>query len=393
MARTVRLQGSLTVLMAFGLAAIVVGARPAPVQSNPDTTPWASPTPIATGLPEASRPTLVFTNDGTEYAAWESEGQIYYAVQSAGQGWSTSRRIATGIAPVILADDLGCLHILFANQFLGNYEIYDVSLKDSDWSLPVNVSHTSGFSAFPAAATGRDGVLYVAWMDNSPGYWTIYVGMWNGTYWSNKPVSNARGQAPVLASAPDDTLYLAWQDRVPDADNPTGTYEIFLSERTEAVWSLPVNISDRPSVESIGAHLTTTPDGLAHVTWVDGDQEVRYCFGQGLYWPYPTTVARAATVARGPHILAERNARLHIAWDEGNMVRATTATPAALIWPKPAVITSPTGDLRDVTLTLEVENGVSLSWIQTNQPRDVGIYESWRASEFTVRAWLPVILR
>ena len=394
MAGTVRSRRSLIVLMACSLAAIVVIARAAPAQSNSNTTPWTAPTPIATGLGEAFSPSLLFTDDGTQHATWESGGEIYYATQAAGQAWSLSRRIATGIAPVLVADSFGRLHVIFANQFMGNYEIYEASaLQGAEWSFPTNISNTSGVSAFPVAVAAGDGTLYVAWMDNSPGYWMIYVGTWFDAHWSNKPVPHARGQAPVLGFASDGTLYLAWQDRVPAANNPTGTYDIFLSERNGSSWSLPVSISDRPAVESIGAHLTTTPNGLAHLTWVDGDQEVRYCVGQGSYWPYPVTIARAATVARGPHILAERGVRLHIAWDEGDMVRATAATPGAVSWPKPMVITAPVGDLRDVSFSLGDDDGIVLGWVQTNQPRDVGIYESWRASEFVDRGWLPIILR
>ena len=395
MARTIRSQNSLIFLMACGLAAIIVIARATPAQSNPDVTPWTAPIPIATGLPEASRPALVSTIDRVQHAAWESEGKIYYSSQTAGQGWLPPRAVATGISPELVVDDHGRLHIVFANQFMANYDIYEVSaLHGADWSMPVNISHTSGFSAFPVAAVGANGALYVAWMDNSPGYWTIYLGTWKGTYWSSRPVPNARGQAPVLASVPDGTLYLAWQDRVPTADKPTGgAFDIFLSEYNGVSWSLPVNVSDRASVESIGVHLTTTLNGLAHLTWVDDDQEVRYCLGQGSHWPYPVTVARAATVARGPHILAERGVRLHIAWDEGDMIRATAAPPGAVVWPKPLVITAPIGDLRDVSLSFGADNGISLTWVQTNQPQDVGIYKSWQASEFIDGAWLPIILR
>ncbi len=393
MARNDRSRRWLSVLMALSLASIVVSARPAPARSDTETSPWVSPAAVATGLKEAAWPSLAFTGDGVEHAVWETEGQIYYAAQSLGRGWSPPRRIASGISPALVVDNLGHLHAVFVNQFMSNYEIYHISLENGTWSLPVNVSHTSGFSAFPAATAGEAGKLYVAWMDNSPGYWTIYLGTWNGVYWSNQPVANARGQAPTLDLSPDGVLYLAWQDRVPNADNRSGTFHIFFNERVNGSWTLPVDVSDRPQVESIGVSLTTTADGLAHLTWVDDNQEVRYCFGRGLYWPFPVTVARAAALARGPHILAERGEWLHIAWDEGDKIRAASAAPATLSWPKPTVITAPIGTLRDVAVTLGPGNGVSLGWIQIHQPQDVGVYESRRASDLTPRAWLPIILR
>jgi hypothetical protein len=377
----------------MALASILVLARPWPVLADPGTSPWSSPTTIATGLTDASSPSLAFTRDGSKHAVWETAGQIYYAAQMPNREWSSPDRIAYGISPVMVADDRGLLHTLFVNRFMGNYEIYEITLVNGVWSLPINISHTTGFSAFPSATAGTGGALYVAWMDNSPGYWTIYVGTWEGSHWSNQPVLNARGQAPSLAFSPDGALYLAWQDRIPTASNPTGTFHIFLSERWGTSWSLPVDVSDRPGVDSIGVSLATTPDALAHLVWIDDGQEVRYCFGQGSYWPYPVTVTRAAALARGPQILAEGGVRLHIAWDEGDMLRATSAAPITQNWPKPVVITAPTGDLRDVVLTSGPGNGVSLDWVQTQQPQDVGIYESWRASDLTKRAQLPLIFR
>ena len=380
-------------LMALSLASIVALARPAPAQSDAGTSPWISPTAVATGLSDADWPSLAFTRDGIEHAVWQTDGNIYYTAQTPGQEWNPTRRIASGTSPALVVDDLGQLHALYVNQFMGNYEIYHIALTNGNWSLPVNVSHTSGFSAFPAATAGGSGALYVAWMDNSPGYWTIYVGQWNGTYWSNQPIANARGQGPTLGYSPDGALYLAWQDRMPTVENPSGTYHIFFSERRDGSWTLPVDVSARPEVESIGANLTVTPDGLAHLTWVDGGQEVRYGFGQGVYWPNPVTVARAATQASGPHILAERNERLYIAWDEGDIVRAASATPSTLNWPKSSVITSPLDTLGDVVLALGPGDEVSLGWIQTHQPLDVDIFESWQASSLQPRAWLPLIMR
>ena len=231
MARDKRSRKWLLGLMALSLTSILALTRPAPAQSDTGTSPWISPTAVATGLSEAATPSLAFTRDGVEHAVWQTDGQIYYAAQMPGSEWDRPRRIASGTSPTLVLDALGHLHALFANQFMGNYEIYAITLANGNWSLPVNVSHTSGFSMSPAATAGSDGVLYVAWMDNSPGYWTIYLGQWNGTYWSNQPIANARGKAPTLGLSPDGTLFLAWQDRLPTFENPTGTFP-HLSQRT-----------------------------------------------------------------------------------------------------------------------------------------------------------------
>jgi hypothetical protein len=393
MDRTSRSKRWVVLLAMLGLTAALVGARPLPVLAETDTTPWAGPTAIATGLTQAARPVLAYTPDGVGHAVWESDGKLYYATQAPDGRWSAARRIAYGMSPVLAVNEAGWLHALFTNKFMGNYEIYHISLVGGVWSLPVNVSHTSGLSAYPALAAGHDQKLYAAWMDNSPGYWTIYVGTWNSEYWSSQPAPNARGQAPALSASTGGIVYLAWQDRVPTPDNPSGSFEIFLSESGGANWSLPVNISDSLNTESIGTSLTTTADELAQLTWVEGDHEVRYCYGHRLSWSLPQTVATAAAVARGPRIVAERGMLLHIAWDEGDSVRVTAAIPAPPTWPKPTVVTALDGDLRDVSLAVLPASGIAVGWVQALEPGDMGVYESQQSPKLRLRCWLPLTAR
>jgi len=375
----------------LALVASIAGLWPRPVSAEASTMPWESPTAIVTGIPDAARPALAYTADGVGYALWESEGQLYYARQLPNRAWSAPQQVAYGMSPALAIDSSGRLHALFANQFMGNYEIYQVTLIDGKWTLPVDISHTSGVSAYPVLAAGPGHTMFAAWMDNSPGYWTIYVGTWNGEYWSNQPLPDARGQAPTLAASTDGTVYLAWQDRIPTLDNPSGTFDIFLSEHGDADWSLPINISDSPAASSIGASLTTAPDGFAHLTWVDDDQEVQYCYGEGVYWPLPQTVVRTAMIARGPRIASEHGGVLHIAWDEGDVVRATLAAPAPPKWPKPVVVTALSGDLRQVSLAALPGGGVAVSWVQAFGPGDLGIYESQQAPASSWHLWLPLM--
>lgn len=356
------------------------------------TSPWGAPVAIATGLSHAARPALAYTSDGTAHALWETNGEIFYANQPAGSSWSAWKRIAAGTSPNLGVDAAGTLNALFANQFNSNYEIYHIVFNNGQWTFPVNVSHTTGVSASPTLVAGRDGRLYAAWTDNSPGDWTIYTGKWDGTHWSSQPVPNARGRNPSLAIAADGVLYLAWQDRVPTLQNPTGNFDIYLSEQLDDAWSLPVNVSDTEAVDSIGVAVTTAADRLAHLTWVDNEREVRYCFGRGAYWPETQEVVTAAYVARGPKILAQRGTLLYIAWDEGDVVRATYAPIAPPKWPKPEIVTEPTGFLRDILLSM-TEDGITVGWVNVDGLGASSIYESWQRSGFSHRRWLPLSMR
>jgi hypothetical protein len=350
------------------------------------STPWSQPMPVVTGLTSAANPVLAFTrHDGTAHAVWESAGALYYAFRQPDGRWSTAEWVAMGVSPALVAASSGTLHLVFANQFMGNHEIYHVSRAPGGaWSLPVNVSHTTGYSAEPALAVTSDGALYATWMDNTPGYWTIYFGAWYDYIWSSEPVPNGRGAIPALAAARNGTLYLAWQDHLPTTD----ILDIFLSERVGQGWSVPINISDQPTADSNGVSITTTSDGLAHVTWVDGGNQVRYSFGHGNLWSVPQTVSRAA-IANAPRILAENSGWLTIAWDEGQIIRATAAPAGGSSWPKPEVITLSVASVKDVALAAIPAGGVALEWTQTSSG-SVSIYTAWRNSTFRWRRWLPL---
>jgi hypothetical protein len=273
---------------------------------------------------------------------------------------------------------------------MGNYEIYYVVRREGSWSLPVNVSHTTGYSAHPALVVASDSTLYATWMDSTPGYWVIYYGSWNGRFWSSQPVPNARGQIPTMAASPDGSVYLAWQDRVSLDEESPEALDIFASRLMNGSWSLPVSISDLSPADSLGAAVTATADGLAHLVWVEGDTQVRYCYGGQFQWSVSLVVANATSIVHGPRIVAEQGVLLHVAWDEGDVVRATTAPFGGATWLAPASVAESDGSLQDVALTLIPSGGIAVGWVQTIAPGDVGIYESTRDSAFTYRLWLPV---
>jgi hypothetical protein len=295
----------------------------------------------------------------------------------------------------MIADDSGDLHAVFANQFMERWEIYYVRRHKDRWSLPVNVSQTSGYSGYPVLVQAKDKVLHVAWMDNTPGYWTIYHGALDASrdssFWSSLPVPHARGQAPSIAASPSGSIFLAWQDRVPGDQSPSGTFDVFLTELTDNVWTLPVNVSDSPDVESLGVSITATWDGVVHMTWVDQGRQVRYSYGRGWTWSVPQTVWTADTMAHGPSIVAEYGSILHVAWDQGNTIWAIRAPARPPSWPQPSLVASPAGVLQDLTLALMPGGGIAMGWVQASSPGDVSVYQSWRGTTSFRRAWLPLL--
>ena len=363
--------------------------------SSVDAAPWSFPAAVVPDLTKASLPTLLFGSDRGAHVVYGSDGGIYHAMQSTGHPWGLPRRVATGTSPSAAFDSKGQLHVAYVNEFMGNFDIYHIRFDGSTWTLPVNLSSTSGRSADPSIAADGEGALHVAWMDTSSGQWSIHTGTWRGTYWTNYPVSNARGQSPALAVLPDGELFLAWQDRQPTSQDAWGTYDVFVSERLGSYWNLPVNVSDNalysPGSNAIGAIVVTTQDGLAHVAWVNDEQQVRYNPGRSQYWPQPVDVGQSRPLARGLSMRLSQNGMLNLAWDEGTAIRIVSAPPTTQAWPEGEALSMQDGGLCDVSLA-SAGGDLAVAWVHTDTTGVMGIYESRHGKATTMpRNWLPLI--
>jgi len=183
---------------------------------------------------------------GATHFVWEEDERLYHRSWN-GSAWSTSRSIAVGEQPAIGTDFSGRTHVVFVNEFGGNFEIYHCRWTGASWSLPRNVSNTSGVSSSPRLDVASDGTIHVVWADNTPGYNVIYHAHWDGIYWLNEPVPNAFGGAPAVAVSGDGVVHLTWQDR----DAPGAPYEVYYSRWTGSSWSLPEDLSDTAAEQSI----------------------------------------------------------------------------------------------------------------------------------------------
>lgn len=367
--------------------------RPAAAASSSNVTvsPWRGPDLVADSMTDAAQPVLARTADGTAHIVWESNGSLFHAMRSNGGAWGTPRRIRMGQEPVLTVDRTGQLHLIFKNQFFEGLEIYHTRYVNGNWTLPINVSRTSGRSEHPALATDSRGDLRAVWMDDTAGYWLIYTALWSNGFWSSQPIPNARGQFPALAAANSGKVFVAWQDRIPTPDNPSGNTNILLCEHGSDGWSLPINISDQTATDAESVGLTTGADGFAYLVWVEGGRTVRWAFGGGFYWPKPQTITQAARTVRGPQVTFDNNQTLYVAWDEGDMLRATYALDAPAAWRKPEVVTVSEGTVKDVWLVKE-GNGATLTWVQKTEHSGAAIYLAHRELNLIHRAWLPILI-
>lgn len=250
----------------------VASASTTPVELFPLT--WCESKPVILESPVTSE----------QHAVCMGSGWIWHAVLIDGTwvrdqshlGWGEVREQGVEFDPK------GTLHVGFAGEFMGNWEGYYVKLPaGGEWTLPVNVSHTSGDTRRVAISVGPDGIVYTAWDDDVPGYRIVYSGNQCDVdlqFFCNRPIPNGRGvDADVLAD--DQGQWYVWQDvGTPGAGN------LVLMQFPSQVTAYIVHQTDLP-VDNLHLEPRTLLGEGVRIRWVDADGVEWFCDA----WLHPET--------------------------------------------------------------------------------------------------------
>lgn len=132
--------------------------------------------------------------------------------------------------------------ITWQDDSAGDLEIYVRQWNGSNWvevgsgsASGGGISNNSDLSGNPASAFDSDGTPYVTWWDDSGGNREIYIRRWNGASWDEVGTSSASGGGisnnsgvsgdPTIDVAPDGLIYVAW------FDDSSGDFEIYIKRR------------------------------------------------------------------------------------------------------------------------------------------------------------------
>lgn len=361
-----------------------------PDSANPQVPlSWSEPINISRTASDSRLPALAVDGQGVVHVVWEDGRYIFHSYRR-GESWSTPLRVATGEQPAIAIDHNGIVHVVFVNEFRGNYDIYYCRWNGAFWTLPVNVSNTSGVSAIPDIAVDSYNTLYVTWTDNSLGYNVIYYGIWTGTFWINQPVPQGRGTVSTIAIGGDDIIHIVWQDR----DDLEAPYEIYHTQWDRVAWTLPENISDSANHSTIAA-MTVDDHGVAHLVWeelVGEENEIYYSMGTSLRWSQQQALSSGESNSYLPTIIVDAEGTPHVAWDELHRLPYMWRL-ASFDWHSGPDVADNSAGVADVALAADAESYIHAAWSQRADGGNWEIYYSNHAPLMPHRMRLPLLFR
>ena len=272
---------------------------------------WLSPPMTLGTLSQPSRMTVVSTQSGETHVVWEEGGKLYHTWRDVRRVWHPAAFVYYGTSPALTVDPRGLVHMVFAQNVVGNFEIYHTVFNGDRWSLPTNVSHTRAHSYSPSITVGPDGTLHVVWTDRSEGHDRVYHAILQGNVWVDAPLPHAWGKSPTLEIDTRNIGHVVWQQR-----NLEGVWDVYHMSGMSNVWQLPQNISDSTWQNSIAPQTVLDRQDWTHVVWLEDSSNgarLMYAAGrdQGWLWPQMLSPGPVKDVSLST---SEQGMYVHVWW-------------------------------------------------------------------------------
>lgn len=123
-------------------------------------------------------PKLTIGPDGTSHAAWCRNGAVRYASWFGAGVWSAAEDVATesdpacGGPPAVAVRGDGLVHVVWEGHGAGTQILQSIR-RSEGWTQPENVSQSLGAAEDPAVMSDKEGNLHLAWADNRSGNFEI----------------------------------------------------------------------------------------------------------------------------------------------------------------------------------------------------------------------------
>jgi hypothetical protein len=169
------------------------------------------------------------------------------------------------LRPAVAYDGAGALHVVWAAQVDGNWDIYERRKASGVWSAVVRITSAEGSDFNPRLVADSQGDLWLAWQAFRNGQSDIYAKVFRGGQWQAEvrvSESPANDWDPAIAADGNGTVWIAWDsyDR--------GNYDVFLRSISNGQTGAIRALTHSPRMEA-HASLACDKDGRL---WIAFDE-------------------------------------------------------------------------------------------------------------------------
>jgi BNR repeat-like domain/BNR repeat-containing family member len=251
--------------------------------------------------------------------------EIYYKKSTdGGATWMTSQRLTwnsgVSVSPALAIDPSAHLHLIWQDSTPGNNEIYYKRSTDGGvtWTTSQRITWNSGGSNSPALASDFSGRLHLVWADETPGNYEIYYkkSADGGTTWGTNQrltwIVNG-SHSPDIAVDASARVYVVWYDEMPEI------YDIFFKSSTDSgiSWSTSKRLTFT-SGWSAYPSLVREPPKQLHLVWEDGPFDIYYkkSSDAGATWTAIQRLTWTSGSSWDPNIAVDPSGNLHVVWSD-----------------------------------------------------------------------------
>ncbi|MBN1402219.1 MAG: exo-alpha-sialidase [Anaerolineae bacterium] len=355
---------------------------------------WETAYRVSQTSETAREPVLARRENGQVFVVWvERYGgydMLYYSIRS-GETWSTPTSIYGGEEPSLAIGPDDAVHLAYACEFMGNYDIFYSCRTEDGWSPSVNISSTSGNSAQPSLIVKPGGTVVVVWTDTSEGDNRIYYAWRTGSMWNSYIIDGSiDGSAPDLGIGQDGELWAVWQ-----APESPQQHHVYAISGNGITWGeMAFDISERDDVDSIAPRVVGSTGVGAFIVWqeVGGDDSDIY-YAENMdspYWSPPENVSQTSTRSEQPAATLDQLGRLYIAWSEDQALSITCRDSADSPWLRVEKLTNGDNGFDEVAMVSDPTHHIHLAWSEPRgaAERDIYYRRGIRLSE--ARLWLAL---
>jgi len=291
---------------------------------------WAASQRLSWTSTSCHRPCLGVDSSGDLHVLWADDpvgnSEIYYRKSTDGGGtWTASRRLTWtsghSFVPDIGFDPSGNIHVVWSDYTPGNHEIYYKKSTDggASWSTSQRLTSNAGASISPVIGVDSFGHLHVVWQDDTPGHWEVYYKRSpdGGATWTASQRltwSSSMSGSPVIAVDSSGHLHVVWQG------SASGNVEVFYKKSADGgtSWTISRRLSLTSGVSFTPVIAVDSSDNL-HVAWADdtpGNYEIYYkkSTDGGASWTANERLTWTSSYSWEPSIAVDSSGTVHIVW-------------------------------------------------------------------------------